>query len=457
MSLADVGRDLAELVAAEAPAADVPGMAIGIAHGDERDVVTFGVTNVEHPLAVDARTLFQIGSTTKTFTATAVMRLCDEGRLDVDAPVTAYLPTFRLADDGDGEAVTIRHLLTHTGGWAGDWFLLHDPDYGRDGALARVVDDMAQAPRIVSPGTAFSYNNAGFYVLGRLLEALTDQSYPDAVRRLVLDPVGLGHSFFFADEMLTHRVAAGHVAAADGGVEVHRPWPRPFFAWPAGALNSCVDDLLAWARFWGGDGRGEGGGERILDEKTMAAMTTPVVAIDRRTAIGLAWMVEDVGGVRVVGHGGATNGYLTEFAMVPEQRVAVAVLSNSTTAAALNRRIRRWLLERVAGAVTSDPAPLPMPAVALREFAGRYGLGPSTEWAHAVEVDATGEEPALLFVPGTPSPTPTPTYRLVPVGDDEVLCVDPPAGHGLIGTFGRDTTGAISWFRFGLRVYNRLN
>src|SRR5205823_1084906 len=145
------------------------------------------------------------------------------------------------------ERVTIRHLVTRTGGWAGDWFLLTKPDYGRERALEQVVADMAEAPHVLAPGTAFSYNNAGFYVLGRVVEVVSGLPYPDAIRKLVLEPIGLAHSFFHADEMITHRIAAGHVAGdgdvpGERSVRVQRPWPRPFFAWPAGALCSCVDD-----------------------------------------------------------------------------------------------------------------------------------------------------------------------------------------------------------------------
>jgi CubicO group peptidase (beta-lactamase class C family) len=446
MGLGDLAAELEELIAKGATEANVPGMSVGLVHGDEELVVSYGVTNVEHPLDVDRRTLFQIGSTTKTFTATAIMRLVEQG-LSLDDTVVSLIPEFRLARDGEGEQLTIRHLLTHAGGWSGDWFLLTEPDYGREGALARVVGDMWQAPRLLPPGTGFSYNNAGFYVLGRLLEVITGDPYPDAVRKLVLEPVGLDHSFFYADDMITHRVSAGHVAG-DDGPKVFRPWPRPFYAWPAGALCSCTDDQLAWAKFWFGDG-----GD-VLKAETMAAMTTPQMAMSPRSWIGLAWMVRDEGGHRIVEHGGATNGFLSELSTVPAERFAVSILSNATASAALNRRLEKWAFQRVLGIVESGPTRIDADEAALAPLAGRYGLGADATWAHEIVL----EDGLLTLIGGSPEPSeaPPPRYRLAVCDGDEVVCIEPEAAAGVTGQFGRDDEGEIAWVRFGLRIYTRL-
>src|SRR2546430_11052236 len=119
----------------------VPGVAIGILHDGDEDIAAYGVTNLEHPLPVDADTLFQVASITKTMTATVVMRLVERGALDLDAPVRRYLPDFRLRDDDVAKRATLRHLVTHTGGWLGGCF----PDFGKgDDALAPYVAAMAQ-------------------------------------------------------------------------------------------------------------------------------------------------------------------------------------------------------------------------------------------------------------------------------------------------------------------------
>ena len=100
-----------------------PGAAVGLAHGSDEHVSGLGVTSIENPLEVTPQTLFQIGSITKTFTGTVAMMLVERGDLDLDAPVRRYLPTLALADEDVASRVSLRHLLTHTAGWVGDYFL----------------------------------------------------------------------------------------------------------------------------------------------------------------------------------------------------------------------------------------------------------------------------------------------------------------------------------------------
>lgn len=123
--------------------AQVPGLSLGILHEGSEYVANFGVTSVENPVAVDTDTLFQIGSITKTFTATAVMRLVERGNLNLDRPIRTYLPDFHLADEDAGATVTLRHLLAHSGGW---WDLIGDTGENDD-ALAQFVAGPWSQPR----------------------------------------------------------------------------------------------------------------------------------------------------------------------------------------------------------------------------------------------------------------------------------------------------------------------
>ena len=159
---------------------DVPGLVLGILSQGEFFTKGFGVTNRDHPLDVTEDTLFQIGSITKTYTGTLIMKLVEAGMLELDAPVRAYLPDFAVADEETAKKVTIHHLLTHTSGWFGDFF--HDTGPGAD-ASAKYVAEMATLEQLAPLGQVWSYNNAGFYLLGHLIELLTGKSYQDSITR----------------------------------------------------------------------------------------------------------------------------------------------------------------------------------------------------------------------------------------------------------------------------------
>src|SRR3979411_867289 len=181
----------------------VPGVAIGVLHDGDEDIAAYGVTNLEHPLPVDADTLFQIASVTKTMTATVIMRLVERGALDLDAPVRRYIPAFRLRDAAAQERATVRHLVTHTGGWLGDCFA----DFGNgDDALERYVTAMAELEQITPLGEIWHYSNSSFALLGRLIEVATGKTYEEATRELLFLPLGMTRSCFSAGEAITPRV-----------------------------------------------------------------------------------------------------------------------------------------------------------------------------------------------------------------------------------------------------------
>ena len=243
-------RTLNEVVDEAMRRLHVPGVAVGILRSDGVEETTgFGVTSIENPLPVDADTLFQIGSISKTFTATAVMRLVEAGRLDLESPVRRYLPELRLLDSAATETVTLRHLLTHTAGFIGDDFT--DTGQGDD-AVARYVGHMSELPQVTPPGELFSYCNAGFVLAGRVIEVATGQTYEQAIHRLVLEPLEMQHTTFEPQLVMLRRFVVGHISPFDedhGEVRIARPWALARAANPAGGLSSSIRDLLRYARF----------------------------------------------------------------------------------------------------------------------------------------------------------------------------------------------------------------
>src|SRR5258706_3087014 len=173
----------------------VPGVAVGIWNDGKEELGGWGVTNIDHPLAVDADTLFQIASVTKTITATTIVRLVEQGKIDLAAPVRTYIPTFALRDADAAKRATVKHLVTHTGGWLGDCFA----DFGNgDDALQRYVDAMVDLEQLTPLGEIWHYSNSSFTVLGRIIEVVTGTTYERAARELLFKPLGMHHSCFTA-------------------------------------------------------------------------------------------------------------------------------------------------------------------------------------------------------------------------------------------------------------------
>ncbi len=437
----------------------VPGVGLGLLCGDERLVAGAGVTSVDHPLPVDGTTLFQIASLTKPFTATAVMRLVEAGKLDLARPVRDYLPEFRLPVEEWTGRVRVEDLLTHAGGWDGDRFLVEAPT---PPTLAALVAAFHRNRQLVPPRTAYTYNNAGFSVAGRLLEVTTGQDYPSALRELVLEPLGMSHSFFRSDEVLTHRVAAPHVVGPKGAVVLRGGGWQP--GWellpsdlPAGGLVSCVEDLLVWARFHLGDGRAADG-TPLLEPGTLRRMQTEVWPGGcNDDAVGIPWMLHDWGGARFFGHGGHTAGYLSEIAMRREDGFACVVLTSSVNDGGLIDDVRESALSACLGIRCADPAPVPDPPADLAAYTGRY------EHAFAVLHVGAGDAPGELRLepearPPDPrrwQPPPATPMRLAFIGDDRCIALEPEVSRGDRFDFGRDERGRVAWLRSGGRIAPR--
>ncbi|MDQ3879088.1 MAG: beta-lactamase family protein, partial [Actinomycetota bacterium] len=257
-----------EFVAAKAEELQVPGVAAGIYFEGEEHYAFAGITSIENPLDVDENTLFQFGSTGKTFTGTAIMQLVEQGKVELEAPVRNYVPELKLKDESVAEKVTVLQLLNHSAGWSGDF--LEDTGDGDD-ALARYVEKMADLDQVTPLGKTVSYNNASLILAGRLIEKVTGKTYELAIKELLFEPLGLDMTFFFMTDIMTRRFAVGHNQKPDGTITVARPWGLARSAAPAGGMSATAHDQIAWARFHLGDGRASDG-TRVLSEELLKKM-----------------------------------------------------------------------------------------------------------------------------------------------------------------------------------------
>ena len=455
MTLEETLAALDPWIRAEMERLHVPGLALGILDGEREHTACFGVTNLENPLAVDPDTLFQIGSISKTVTATAMMRLADSGSVALDAPVQVYLPELRLADPQTTAQVTLTHIFTHTGGWLGDYFA--DAGTG-DEALRSVVGRLEALPQETPLGQVWSYNNAGFYIAGRVIEALTAKPFETAIRELALEPLGMQRSFYFAREAITYRVAAGHAAVYSGQAgapEVLRPWWLARAANPLGGLNSTIRDLLRYARFHLGDGRAADG-ERLLSAEALRQMQTPVCPAANGEQMGISWFLRAAGGVRILRHGGATNGQMATLQLVPQRGFAVAVLTNSDRGSELYQPLVKRIFERALGLVEPEPQPLPMTAAALAEYPGCYRAAAQDLWIErqADELTLRVEPKGGFPTPDSPPPPAPPLVRLALCAPDCLLGLEEPFKDSRLEIL-RGADGEIIWLRFGGRVHRR--
>jgi CubicO group peptidase (beta-lactamase class C family) len=440
----------------------VPGVAVGIIADGAEHYAVHGVTSVENPLPVDTGTLFQFGSTGKTYTATAIMILVERGLVQLGAPVRQYVPELKLKDEETARKVTVLQLLNHTAGWAGD--LLDDTGSGDD-ALARYVEKMAGLDQVTPLGSTVSYNNASLSLAGRIIEKVTGKTFEQAMKELVLDPLGLSHSFFFASDVMTRRFVVGHNQHPDGHITVARPWALPRGASPAGGITSDVRDQIRWARFSLGDGRA-GDGTRLLSQDLLRSMQRPTAESPGNAvgdAVGITWWLRDVGGTRLVSHGGDTIGQHSGFDLVPERNFGIVTLTNcGPNGGQFNEEIRRWALENYLGVVERDPEPVTLAESELLRYAGRYETLAATadiavrDGGLLATVEIKPEMLAQLHAAGEEEPDQPPfPLGLLPGPGDRYVVTDGPA-KGMKGYFARSDQGEITAVHMGGRLATRV-
>ncbi|TBR17553.1 MAG: class A beta-lactamase-related serine hydrolase, partial [Chitinophagaceae bacterium] len=305
----------------------VVGASLAIAQGDELLEAATGVLSTRTAQPVTTDSVFQIGSITKVWTATLAMQLVDDGLLDLDAPIIRYLPDVALAHPELTQQVTARHLLAHTSGIAGDFF----PDTGRgDDCLERFVALMADLPASHPLGATMSYCNAGYVLLGRLVEVLRDATWDEVLRERLFQPLGLEAAGTLPEEALLWGAAAGHVTPPGAASPVVAPmWGLARNAGPAGLIHARARDVVAFARMHLADGV-TAGGSRVLSPESARAMRTPQVPVPDRWTFGdswgLGWILPEWDGRRLLAHDGSTLGQAAFLRALPGRPDLVAAL-----------------------------------------------------------------------------------------------------------------------------------
>ncbi|WP_370962445.1 serine hydrolase domain-containing protein [Amycolatopsis sp. cg9] len=430
----------------------VPGASVAVYAGGETIDHAAGVLNKATGVEADTDSLFQIGSITKIWTTTLALQLADEGLLDLDQPVRKYLPEFKIADEDSAARITVRQLMCHTSGFEGDIFT----DTGRgDDCVEKYVATLGDVPQLFAPGEMFSYNNAAFCVLGRVVEVLRGKAYNVCLAEHLFVPLGLTHAAASPYEAIRFRAALGHLTPEPGAD------PEPAGVWalaasnaPAGAMLAMRPrDLVTFAAMHLRDGEGPDG-TRVLGADSARAMRERVVELPdlglMGDAWGLGWSLFDWAGGEVVGHDGGTIGQSSFLRLAPGHDVAVALLTNGGNPIALYTEVVGHVLKELTGIELAVP-PVPDPA-APRIDATRY-VGEYSSSVADITVSQDGD--GRVWVERVPKgifaelAKPEKT-ELVAMNGDTLILAEPMQGMYLPHAFvGDDGTGRALYLHTG--------
>ena len=441
--------ELADVVQNAMQRWDVPGMAVGVLKDGETQVFPFGLASTETDTAVREDTIFQIGSISKVFTATVIMQLVDEGKVDLDTPIRTYLPELRLGDMQALAQITLRMLLAHVGGFFGDNFT--DTGHGDD-ALGVFVAGFGGLAQITPPGAHFSYCNTGFAIAGAIVERLRGQSFETVMRERIFAPLKMERAFLHAHEAMVYPLAIGHNTLPGKERTIARKYPLPRASNPAGGVLCTAGDLLRFAQAHLNDG--ELDGERILSAESVRLMREPQYpAGSFAEHYGVGWMLRTFDGVRVCGHGGSTNGFRAQLSVVPDRGVAIAILTNGSQGSAVNHTVEAFALEQFAGLRSLDRPRLSLSDAELQRFAGRYERPLN-------RIDVSVRDGALAIDQEAESPlnnekAVTPTVRAEPVAPGVFLLVDG-VSEGETVEFIDGPDGAVRFMRAHGRLTDRV-
>jgi CubicO group peptidase (beta-lactamase class C family) len=337
-----------------------PGIAVAVVVDDKVVLAKgYGTADIAAKKPLTADTLFEIASTTKAFTATAMAMLVDEKKLDWDDPVRKHLPWFRVADPNTDALLTLRDLVSHRSGLGRHDELWDLTAMSRDELLHRVIT----LPPARPIRTGYIYNNLMFVAAGESVAAAAKTSWEDVIRTRIFGPLGMTHSrITFAEWNASEHAISYRWHPATQDVT-----PIAFANYdalgPAGTIKSCARDMAQWLRFQLAGGAIDGKhllSQAALDETHMPQLALHRDAESRETSpetnvasYAMGWNVLDYRGDMLIAHAGALNGFRTQAALLPNRHAGVVVMTNVSRGLAAVA-VRNAILDRILGGATRD-------------------------------------------------------------------------------------------------------
>lgn len=292
----------------------------------------YGFANLELSVPVQPETVFEIGSLTKQFTATAVLLLHQDGKLSVDDLISRHLP----GTPASWSQITIRHLLTHTSGIK-SYTGLDGFELRRHLTQAQFIQTMAGLPLEFEPGTSWKYCNTGYNLLGFIIENVSGKNYWDFMSARIFQPLGMSTTTNRLPSLLITNRASGYEQT--NHVLINRD-PDLTDVFSAGALVSTVLDLSRWNEALNGD--------KLLSAESKEQMWRPMVLRDGKpTKYGFGWFIDTLEGHRNIGHSGSTSGFSASLQRFPDDRLTVILLTNTDEqiATTLAKKIASFFFE----------------------------------------------------------------------------------------------------------------
>ncbi|HWG42770.1 MAG TPA: serine hydrolase [Gemmataceae bacterium] len=441
-----VAERLTSFIAREVREKNLPALSIALV--DDQTIVWahgFGFADPKAKVPATADTIYRVGSVSKLFTDLAIMQLVERDALDLDAPITKYLPDFKPGNAFD-KAITLRQMMAHRSG------LVREPPIGNyfdptGPSLAKMVESLNKTQLVYKPETKTKYSNAAIATVGFVLEETQKQPFARYLWRTLLDPLGMKHSGFEPDPALTKDLAKAVMWTYPG-----REFPAPTFELgmaPAGSMYTNVLDLGHFLSVLFAGGKGPHG--QVVKPQTLEQMwTLQFVKQDAKKekekepkeGFGLGFYLSELDGHKSIGHGGAVYGFATQLQALPKEKLGVVVVASRDVANGVTNHIAEVALKQMLAAKEGKPLPAieetkSIPIDKTRKLAGRYKSGTK-------EFDLLERDGHLWVLPGRGG------YRqeLRALGDD--LIVDDRMAYG--PKFTRDGEK----LRFGKDTYERV-
>lgn len=338
----------------------IPGLAIAVVQNDRVVYLkAFGVSEIGKTNPITPDTLFEIASTTKAFTATALAMLVDQKVIDWDEPVRKYVEYFHLDEPCADAMVTLRDIVSHRTGLSRHDELWDYTDWNRE----QVIRSVASVKLTKSFRSTYQYQNIMFALAGEAVASAAKMPWEEFIRTRIFDPLGMTHTrIAFADWNASQHAVGHRWDRASDRVSVQPMFDYTRIA-PAGQIKSSVRDMSQWLRFQLAGGTIDG--KRLISTEALEETHTPQTVIrlegigkeanpeTNLEAYGLGWAVQDYRGQLLVSHGGAINGFRTQVALLPKQNAGVVVMSNLGRGLAVIA-LRNSILDSLIGGPTRD-------------------------------------------------------------------------------------------------------